>query len=223
MEHILTAFVLGILVAINPCQLAISISALTYIIRRDMARQASFVQLLLYALGRSITYTVLGWILICLLGGGKNIDGVQNLLSKSEALLPYILVAMGLFMLYRGLHRHHHEHGEDCHNSGQLIKRNGPMGSLILGITLALAFCPESAVFYFGIMIPLSVTSDAGPLIPIIFAIGAALPVIALAVFMHKTANKMLHISHTFEHFQQGINIITALIFFALAAMVWFA
>ena len=207
---LLTAFLLGLLVAINPCQLAINISALAYILKKEKAKSASII----YALGRTSTYTLLGWILMCLIGGGKNVEGVQLLLSKAEVILPYILFAIGLFMLARAFHTHHHD-GENCHHSGQIIRRNGPLGALILGMTLALAFCPESAVFFFGLMLPLSMTSHAGPLIPLIFALAASIPVLVLAWLMRMAVNKVEKVSHAFEHAQQWLNAITGLLFIA--------
>jgi len=207
---LLTAFFLGLLVAINPCQLAINLSALSYIIKKERRKSSSIT----YAAGRTVTYTLLGWILMCLIGGGKNVEGVQLLLSKAEAALPYILFAIGLFMLARAFHTHHHD-GENCHHSGQIIRRNGPLGALILGMTLALAFCPESAVFFFGLMLPLSMTSHAGPLIPLIFALAASIPVLVLARLMRMAVNKVEKVSHAFEHAQQWLNAITGLLFIA--------
>lgn len=213
----LTSFILGILVAINPCQLAINISALTYIIKRDEEAHLSPYHHLLYVIGRCITYTLLGWILICLIGGGQNIYAVQAVLAHGETLLPYAMTAMGLFLLYRGIHTHHHEHGDECHNCGHLIKRNGPMGALILGITLAFAFCPESAVLYFGALLPLSVTSQIGILFPLIFAIGAALPVLLIAVLLHKASQKAIQLTQRLERVQQWINILMGIAFIVAA------
>lgn len=214
---LITALILGLLVAINPCQLAINVSALTYIYKRDLGNRQGFMHGLLYVLGRSLTYTVLGWVLICLIGGGKNVTAIQSLLSHGETILPYLLLLMGLFMLYRGIHSHHHTHGDDCHNSGHIIKRNGPLGALMLGVTLAFAFCPESAVFYFGVMLPLAVSSSVGILLPLLFALGAALPVLALSWVMFKATNRVLQFPLAFEKVQKLINLITGAIFFVLA------
>ena len=209
---LLTAFLLGLLVAVNPCQLAINVSALTYILKNDRQKSAS----LTYILGRTSTYTLLGWMLMCLIGGGKNVAGVQAVLSKAEVLLPYVLAAIGLFMLLRAL-RHHEHDGESCHHSGQIIRRNGPLGSLVLGMTLACAFCPESAVFYFGLMLPLSMNSTAGVFIPPVFAIGAGIPVLCLAWLMAKAAIRAEKVSHAFEHAQVWLNTLTGLLFIAMA------
>ena len=208
---LLTALVLGILVAFNPCQLSINISALTYLNRSGK-------QGLEYVLGRTITYTLLGWILMCLTGGGSNLNGVSTILSYGEVVLPYALIAIGLFLLFRAFHHHEH-HGEDCHNCGKLIKRNGPLGSLILGMTLALAFCPESAIFYFGMMIPLSISSQVGAIVPLVFGLSASLPVIVIAWLMHKAMNGAEKFYRGFEHFQQGLNGVTGILFLVIATL----
>lgn len=211
---LLTAFVLGLLTAINPCQLAISVSALAYEYRSGKGFYAG----LLYALGRTLTYTLLGWIMMCLIGGGRNIEGFQSLLSKAEIILPYILISIGIFFLFRTIHHHHH-HDDNCHNSGQLIRRNGPLGSLILGMTLALAFCPESAVFFFGLMLPLAMNSTVSIFIPLVFALAAAIPVIIIAYLMNSAVNKAQKISNTFEIFQRILNGVTGILFIVIAIL----
>ena len=211
---LLTAFVLGLLVALNPCQLAISVSALAYEYRNGKR----LLDGLVYALGRTITYTVMGWVTMCLIGGGANVVGLQQVLSKAEVILPYVLIALGLYMLYRAFHRHHH-HGDNCHNSGRIIKRNGPLGSLVLGMTLAFAFCPESAIFYFGMMIPLSISSSVGAIVPLVFGLSASIPVVAIAWMMNKAVNGAERLSRGFEYFQQGLNGVTGLLFIAIAIL----
>lgn len=210
---LLTAFVLGLLTALNPCQLAISVSALAYEYRSGKG----IMEGLLYALGRTITYIILGWVLMCLIGGGKNIKGFELLVTKGETVLPYILIALGIFMLSRAFHHHHHS--ESCHNSGTIIRRNGPLGAIILGMTLALAFCPESAVFYFGLMIPLAMNSSISILIPIAFAIAASVPVVVIAYLMNKAYYKTQKISSSLETFQTIINAVTGILFLVIAAL----
>jgi len=215
---LLAAFVLGLLVAINPCQLAINMSALTYLIRQAHYRHP-LRTIMLYILGKTISYTVLGWVLMCLIGGGQNVDGMKNMLSKAEIVVPYVMIALGVFMIYRALRPHHHHHGENCHHSGQMIHRNGPLGALILGITLAFAFCPESAVFYFGLMLPLSITSSAGALVPLLFALAASVPLIIMAIIIKKAFAEIENVSHTMEHAQQIINGCVGLLFIIMAAL----
>lgn len=211
---LLTAFILGLLTALNPCQLAISVSALAY----EYQGGKGIFEGLLYTLGRTITYILLGWTLMCLIGGGKNIKGFEIIVSKGEQVVPYVLIIIGLYLLLRAF-RHHHHHDDNCHNSGTIIRRNGPLGALILGMTLALAFCPESAVFYFGLMIPLAMSSSISIIIPVVFAIAAALPVAIIAYIMSRAVNKAQKISHTFEIFQQVLNALTGILFIIIAVL----
>ena len=213
---LLAAFALGILVALNPCQLAISISALAYEYRNGK----KLLDGITYAIGRTLTYTLLGWVTMCLIGGGSNVAGLQNVLSMAEIAVPYVLIVIGFYLIYRAF-RHHHHHGDDCHNSGRIIKRNGPLGSLVLGITLAFAFCPESAIFYFGMMIPLSLSSSVGAMVPLVFGLAASIPVIIIAWLMHKAVNGAAKLSHGFEQFQQWLNGITGIIFILIAILLF--
>ena len=57
----------------------------------------------------------------------------------------------------------------------------GGWGALLLGVLFALAFCPTSGVFYFGMLIPISASAEAGYLLPVLFAIATALPVLVVA------------------------------------------
>ena len=53
--------------------------------------------------------------------------------------------------------------------------------AVLLGIVFALAFCPVSGVLYFGLLIPMTVVSAKGLFLPLVFAIGTAIPVIIFA------------------------------------------
>ena len=52
---------------------------------------------------------------------------------------------------------------------------------LFIGILFALAFCPYSGVLYFGMLIPMTLSSGSGLLLPVIFAIATGIPVIVFA------------------------------------------
>ena len=54
-------------------------------------------------------------------------------------------------------------------------------GPFVLGLLFALAFCPESGIVYFGMLIPMSVESSMGYLLPVAFAVGTGIPVILMA------------------------------------------
>ena len=54
----------------------------------------------------------------------------------------------------------------------------GLLGSFLIGAVFALAFCPYSGALYFGMLIPITISSIDGLYLPIIFAFGTGLPVL---------------------------------------------
>ena len=75
---VVTAFVLGLLTAISPCPLATNITAIGFISRDIGNRKRIFRNGLLYTLGRIITYTVLGLLVIPILREGASMFAIQK-------------------------------------------------------------------------------------------------------------------------------------------------
>ena len=50
-----------------------------------------------------------------------------------------------------------------------------------MGILFALAFCPYSGVLYFGMLIPLTISSPEGIWLAVVFALATGIPVIILS------------------------------------------
>lgn len=96
----ITAFILGILTAISPCPLATNITAIGFIGKDIENHHRIFINGLLYTLGRIITYTVLGFILIPILREGASMFSVQKVVSKyGEMLIAPLLIMIGVYML----------------------------------------------------------------------------------------------------------------------------
>lgn len=53
-----------------------------------------------------------------------------------------------------------------------------------MGILFSFAFCPTLFLLFFGLTIPLGLGSKAGLLVPGLFAVGTALPLLAYAGLM---------------------------------------
>jgi len=172
---LLTAFVLGFLVALHPCPMATNIAAMGYLGRDVDNRRQVFLGGLIYTLGRTISYTLLGAIIIAVVRGGARHLAIGDALSQwGERLLAPMLIAIGLYLLYNDL-LHHHDHVPHQSFGGRRV------GPLLLGIVFALAFCPESGIVYFGMLMPMSVESSMGYLLPVAFAVGTGLPVVVMA------------------------------------------
>ncbi|MFA5101015.1 MAG: cytochrome c biogenesis protein CcdA, partial [Candidatus Omnitrophota bacterium] len=62
------------------------------------------------------------------------------------------------------------------------LAQSGAAGAFLLGFIFALAFCPVSAALFFGSLIPLALSNNAGIALPFIYGIGTGLPVIIFAI-----------------------------------------
>jgi cytochrome c biogenesis protein CcdA len=71
------------------------------------------------------------------------------------------------------------------------VDRMGIWGALLLGIVFALSFCPTSAALFFGSLVPLSLQVNSRVVLPAIYGIGTALPVIVFAVLLATSAQSV--------------------------------
>ena len=65
------------------------------------------------------------------------------------------------------------------------------LGAFFIGVVFALAFCPYSAALFFGMLIPITISSADGLYLPIIFALGTGLPVLLFTYLLAFTANSV--------------------------------
>lgn len=206
-----TAFLLGLLTALSPCPLATNIAAIGYIGRDIENRKKVFRNGLLYALGRLIAYTVLGIVLIAILREGSSMFGIQKTIGKwGELILGPLLLLIGLFMLF-GSRLNLPKFGFNGNAEG--LARKGGLGALLIGILFALAFCPTSGVFYFGMLIPMSATATAGYLLPAVFAIATALPVLVVAWILAFSMQSIGNFYGKMQTVQKWLNLITGILF----------
>ena len=206
-----TAFLLGLLTAISPCPLATNIAAIGFISKDIENRQRIFLNGMLYTLGRVIAYTLLGIILISILKEGASVFGIQKAVGKwGELLLGPLLLIIGLFMLF-GSRLNLPKFGFD--GKGEGLAKKGGWGAFLLGVLFAMAFCPSSGVFYFGMLIPMSVTATAGWLLPILFAVATALPVLVVAWILAFSVEKVGEFYGKMQVIQKWLNIIVGGLF----------
>jgi len=159
--------------------MATNITAIGFVSRNIENRKIVFAKGLIYTLGRAISYTVIGLIFYF---GASQMEVSGFLQQWGEKILGPLLILIGLVMLDfvklpgLGLGRF----TEKFENkSGR-----GFWSALLLGIVFALAFCPYSGVLYFGMLIPMTITSAGGLYLPFVFAIATGLPVIIFAWFI---------------------------------------
>ena len=176
-----SAFMLGVMASLGPCTLATNLAAMAYISRRISERRFAVTGGALYILGRMITYSALG---ILIIYAGISIPVISNFLQDiSEVVVGPLLIIVGLIMLF--IDRiSFGEHGSGMANAVGKLADAGMLGALPLGIVLALAFCPYSAVLFFMVLIPLTLKTHGGAGLPALFALGTGLPVLLFGTLL---------------------------------------
>ena len=211
---VITAFILGLLTAVSPCPLATNITAIGFIGKDIENRHRIFINGLLYTLGRILTYTVLGFILIPILREGASMFAVQKAVSQyGEILIAPLLIVIGIYML--DLIK---LNIPKISINGEYVKKRtkGSWGALFLGILFSLAFCPSSGIFFFGMLIPLSAAEAGGYLLPVVFAIATGLPVILVAWVLAYSVAGLGKFYNRIQVFEKWFRKIVAILFIAV-------
>ena len=208
---VLTAFLLGLLTAVSPCPLATNITAIGFISKDIESKNRTFLLGILYTIGRMVAYSLLGALLIWMLRRGFDTFDLQSKVSQwGEMLLSPVLIVMGLVMLFGdrlplsgfGLNA--------SEKSGRL---RGAWGSLLLGILFAMAFCPTSGLFYFGMLIPMSASATGGYALPAVYALATGLPVVIVAWIIAYSMGNIAGFYKKMQVFQKWLNRMVAVLF----------
>jgi len=171
---------LGILTSISPCPLATNIAAISYIGKRVDRPGTVLFSGLMYTAGRMVTYVILGVLVVA------SILSIPELamflqLNMNKALGP-ILIIVGILLL--GLFNIGLPGFRASEKVTGKVEKWGIWGAGVLGFLFALSFCPVSAALFFGSLIPLAVDHQSSVMMPTVYGIGTALPVVAFAVLI---------------------------------------
>jgi len=171
---ILSAFILGLMTAISPCPLATNITATAFISKNITNKKKVFLSGIIYSLGRAFSYTAIGLIIYF---GASKFYIARFFNQNGEKYLGPLLIIIGLIMLnivrFNFLSK-----SNFTENLTNKFSKMGLLGSFLIGLIFALAFCPYSGALYFGMLVPMTITSSNGLYLPVIFAFGTGLPVI---------------------------------------------
>jgi cytochrome c-type biogenesis protein len=207
---VLTALLLGLITAIAPCPMATNIAAVAYITRNVTDRKYAVITGSLYTLGRMFSYSLLGILIIVV---GLEIPGVSAAIQDvGEKVLGPLLIIVGLLMLF--IDRLSFGTGGNILASlGSKVAQWGMIGGFLLGVIFALAFCPYSAVLFFGALIPVALKSTGGVALPAVFAIGTGLPVLIFGTLLSLGVAGVANWLNALTRAERIIRIIVALIF----------
>jgi cytochrome c-type biogenesis protein len=184
---LLAAFALGLLTAISPCPLATNITATAYIAKTLSSRKKVLLSGFLYTLGRMISYTTLAAFIYF---GASKFQIAKLFQANGEKFIGPVMILIGLVMLgvikFRFLSK-----SNLTERFSEKFKDRGLLGSFLLGLIFALAFCPYSGALFFAMLIPMTISASEGLGLPVIFSIGTGLPVIFFAFVIAFSLEKL--------------------------------
>lgn len=166
------ALILGLVGALAPCQLTGNISAVTLYGNRSIQKKIAWKDVLFFTFGKVVAFSILG-VMVWLLGKGVE----QNLTSYFpwlRKLMGPLLIIVGLvvigFIKLKGT--------LNLFKGSKEYKHENPFGSFMLGFSFSLAFCPTMFVLFFITLMPIVLSSPYGFILPSIFALGTAIPLL---------------------------------------------
>lgn len=204
----LTAFIMGLMTAISPCPLATNITAVGFISRDIENKHRVFINGILYTLGRAITYTAIPLVIFF---GVDQLKFSGFFQRYGEKIIGPLLIVIGLFMLdfikvnFPAMNR--------LSTRMQHKETWSSLDAILLGIVFALAFCPYSGVLYFGMLVPMTVSSASGLYLPVVFALATGIPVIIFSWLLAYTVSGIGGFYHKVKTFELWFRRVIAFLF----------
>lgn len=175
----LSAIWLGILCAISPCPLATNLAAVSVLARRFEGQKRVVASGIAYAVGRIVLYGALSAIMATSLSATPSVS--QFLQKYGDRLTGPLLVVIGLILLDLMPFRMP-SLGAGGDRLRARFANGGLVSAFVMGVVFALVMCPTSAALFFGGLVPLAVKHHSFLLLPMLFGVATALPVLVLAV-----------------------------------------
>jgi len=205
---ILTALILGLMTAISPCPLATNITAIGFVSKDIVSQRKVFVNGLVYTLGRAISYTAIGLLFFF---GASQFEFAGFFQKWGEKILGPLLIIIGLFML--GILKLKIPGVGSLTEKMENKSNSGFWGVLLLGVVFALAFCPYSGVLYFGMLMPMTISSASGLYLPLFFAIATGIPVIIFAWLIAFSVGSIGNVYNKLKTFELWFRRVVAALF----------
>ena len=169
----------GIMTTVHPCPLTTNIASVSLLTGWSAKRRNTGLTLFFFICGYLFSYLVIAILL------SSGVLSVPRISYALQILVNYflgpVLVLIGMLLAdLLNLNRFY---------KGRILlfirSRNwSGLHAFPLGSIIALSFCPATAAIFFGILVPLSVDHEKNILFPLLYALGASLPLIALSALM---------------------------------------
>jgi len=207
---LIAAFFIGLMNAVSPCTVATNITAIVYISKRIENSKATIIVGFLYTFGRMFTYTLLASLIVYV---GLNEQAIALPLQQyGEMLIGPFMILCGLIML-ETIKLDFIKMPKSSDKIKQRLAEHGYFGAFLLGAIFALAFCPFSAVLYFGMLLPLAFQTKDAIFLPIAFSFATGLPVIILSIILAFSMKKIGEIMHKIQVIELWARRISAAVF----------
>lgn len=136
-----TALLLGLLTSVSPCTFTTNVMVLAFIGKDVEDGKRSFINGLVYIIGRIVTYTLLGVFCIFIIREGASTFNVQTFVSENGGyVLGPTFVLFGLFLLF----------GEKIplkkfgfHATERSKQLTGTFGAFVFGVAFRLGVLPD--------------------------------------------------------------------------------
>ena len=207
---LISALLLGLLTAIAPCPMTINITAVGFIGRDITQRERIFSNGIFYAIGTIFSYTTLALILYF---GADQFRVSQFFQNYSEKIIGPLLLIIGLLMI--GIIRIDFPMWNRLTKKFEDRKSFRAWDSFLLGLILALAFCPYSGVLYFGMLIPL-IISTSSPWNSVVFSLSAGLPIVLFAWLLAFTVSGVGRVFNRLKSFEFWFRKVVAAVFIGI-------
>jgi cytochrome c-type biogenesis protein len=173
---LLSAFILGIVGAVAPCQFTGNIGAITIYGNRSVQDKIPWIHIGLFIFGKIIVFSGLGLIVWLL---GSEIQG------KFTLIIPWMRQAIGPVLIIMGIYMAGFLSLRWKFKTFQIPDRikDSKLGSFLMGVTFTLAFCPTMFILFFMTLMPIVLSSSYGAILPSIFGLGTSVPLL-LAIFL---------------------------------------
>lgn len=171
----------GIMTTFHPCPLTTNIASVSMLIGWSARRRNRGLTLFFFICGYLFSYLIIAMLLS---SGALSIPRISYVLQiMVKTFLGPVLILIGMLLA-------------DMLNLNRLYKgqiltyirsRNwSGLSAFPFGAMIALSFCPATAAIFFGILVPLSVDHDKTFLFPLLYALGASIPLITISALMNQ-------------------------------------
>ncbi|MEJ2245294.1 MAG: aromatic aminobenezylarsenical efflux permease ArsG family transporter [Acidobacteriota bacterium] len=208
--NVISALWLGILTSISPCPMATNIAAISFITGNIESSKRVLWSGLLYSAGRMLAYAVIAVLAVAsLLSLPETSFYLELYMGKiiGPLLIVVGIILSGLIPL---------PFSTSLPGSGKLQEKAGKWGiwgAALLGIIFALTFCPFSGALFFGSLIPLAVDGKSALLMPSLYGLGTALPVIACSLVIAFSVKSLGVLFQKLTRIEKWVRTITAVVF----------